>query len=47
VPVIWVDGSRKVLDSLDGQFTIHLYWHRIEGLFAQVERLKDKLTKVV
>jgi RHS repeat-associated protein len=38
VPVLLADGSREVLDSPDGQFKIHRYRPRIEGLFARIER---------
>jgi hypothetical protein len=38
VPVLRADGSREVLDSPDGQFKIHRYRPRIEGLFARIER---------
>jgi RHS repeat-associated protein len=38
VPVFRADGSREVLDSPDGQFKIHRYRPRIEGLFARIER---------
>jgi RHS repeat-associated protein len=38
VPVLLADVSREVLDSPDGQFKIHRYRPRIEGLFARIER---------
>jgi Salmonella virulence plasmid 65kDa B protein/Insecticide toxin TcdB middle/C-terminal region/Insecticide toxin TcdB middle/N-terminal region len=38
VPVLRADGSREGLDSSDGQFKIHRYRPRIEGLFARIER---------
>jgi Salmonella virulence plasmid 65kDa B protein len=38
VPVLKADGSREVLDSPDGQFKIHRYRPRIEGLFVRIER---------
>jgi hypothetical protein len=38
VPVLLADGSREFLDSPDGQFKIHRYRPRIEGLFARIER---------
>ncbi len=38
VPVLRADGSREILDSPDGQFKVHRYRPRIEGLFARIER---------